>query len=404
MAVGRSTVADLVTEQTDRRSRSARPIPVAGPSITEAEIAAVARAAGSAWYADAYRPIAEFESAFAAYIGRRHAVALPSCTSALHLILAALGVGPGDEVVVADATWIATSAPISYVGATPTFADVDPITWCLSADSLVAAITPRTRAVIAVDLYGSTPDYDALAEVCNHAGVHLIEDAAEAIGSKRQGRHAGSFGIASCFSFHGSKTLTTGEGGMLVFDDTDLFERVSVLRDHGRRPGDVSFQNEEVAFKYKMSALQAAMGTAQLERVDELVDGKRRIFGWYQERLGDDSRLVWNAEPQGTFNSVWMTTAIVDAALGLTKEALAESLAAEDIHTRPFFSPLSSLPAYRDLPTAIDASEKNLVARNLGTYGINLPSALRLSEEEVDVVCRAVSAALDGADRHRVST
>lgn len=403
MAVGRSTVADLVTEPTDRHPRPARPIPVAGPSITEVEIAAVARAAGSAWYADANRPVAEFEAAFAAYVGRRHAVALPSCTSALHLILAALGIGPGDEVVVADATWIATSAPISYVGATPTFADVDPITWCLSADSLAAAITPRTRAVIAVDLYGSTPDYDALAEVCDRAGVHLIEDAAEAIGSKRQGRRAGSFGVASCFSFHGSKTLTTGEGGMLVLDDTDLFERISVLRDHGRRPGDVSFQNQEVAFKYKMSALQAALGTAQLERVDELVDGKRRIFRWYQERIGGDSRLAWNAEPQGTFNSVWMTTAIVDATLGLTKEALAESLAAEDIHTRPFFSPLSSLPAYRDLRTARDASERNPVARNLGTYGINLPSALRVSEQEVDMVCRAVSAALDGADRHRAS-
>lgn len=400
MAVGRGSVADLVSGQKGRPAGRRRSIPVAGPSITEVEVAAVTHAVESAWYEDANEPVAEFESAFASYVGRNHAVTLPSCTSGLHLILAALGVGPGDEVVVADSTWIATSAPISYLAATPTFADVDPITWCLSADSLAATITPRTRAVIAVDLYGSTPDYESLVDVCDQAGVHLIEDAAEAIGSERCGQRAGSFGTASCFSFHGSKTLTTGEGGMLVLDDSDLLERVSVLRDHGRRPGDVSFQNEEVAFKYKMSSLQAALGAAQLARIDELVDGKRRIFGWYQERLGDDPRLTWNAEPDGTLNSMWMTTAIVDASVGLTKEALAAELAADDIHTRPFFSPLSSLPAYRGLPAALEACERNPVARQLGRFGINLPSALRISEEEVDVVCEALGAALDRADRH----
>ncbi|MGH7750214.1 MAG: DegT/DnrJ/EryC1/StrS family aminotransferase, partial [Candidatus Dormibacteria bacterium] len=229
-----------------------RLIPVAGPWITDREIAYVAEAAETAWYENASSFNERFEAAFAAVVGRRHAISLPSCTSGLHLALLAAGVGPGDEVIVPDCTWIATAAPIQYVGATPVFADIDPVTWCLSARSLEAAITQRTRAVIAVDLYGSMPEMDDLLDVCARHGIALIEDAAEALGSRWRDRPAGGFGIASVFSFHGSKTVTTGEGGMVVTDDTALHRRMLVLRDHGRAPGDVAFFNQEVAFKYRM--------------------------------------------------------------------------------------------------------------------------------------------------------
>ena len=215
---------------------------------------------GRAWYGSANHYHDRFERAFAEYVGTKYAVALPSCTAALHLALLALGVGPGDEVIVPDCTWIASSAPISYVGATPVFADIDAQTWCLSAETLEQCITPRTRAVIAVDLYGNMPDMDALRFVARRHGLAIIEDAAEAIGSEYHGRMAGSLGDMGVFSFHGSKTLTTGEGGMLVTDRADIISRVHVLRDHGRRPGDVSFFNAEVAFKYKMSSFQAAFG------------------------------------------------------------------------------------------------------------------------------------------------
>src|SRR5207248_4969739 len=194
---------------------------VAGPWITQHEIDYVNEAARTGWYDKANAFQERFERGFAAYAGVRHAVALPSCTSALHLALLALGVGPGDEVVVPDITWIATSAPISYVGATPVFADVDEGTWCMSARSFEECITPRTRAVIPVDLYGGMPDMDALAEVAHRHRVAIIEDAAEAIGSEFRGRKAGTFGDAGVFSFHGSKTLTTGEGGLLATDRTD---------------------------------------------------------------------------------------------------------------------------------------------------------------------------------------
>jgi len=256
-----------------------RRIAIAGPWITEKEISYVADAAANDWYENAGNYVRRFEDAFAGYVGRKFALSLPSCTSGLHLSLLALGVGKGDEVIVPDVTWIASSAPISYVGARPVFVDIDPATWCISTDAVTAAISDRTRAVIAVDLYGSMPDMAALLSVTEAHGVPLIEDAAEAIGSRYAGSLAGSFGETSVFSFHGSKTLTTGEGGMVVTDREDLYERMSMLRDHGRMPGDTSFFNAEVAYKYKMSSLQAALGLAQVERVEELIARKRNSGG-----------------------------------------------------------------------------------------------------------------------------
>src|SRR5205807_4949542 len=186
-------------------------------------------------------------------------------------------------------TWIASVAPVNHVGATPVFAHIDARTWCLSPSAFEAAITPRTKAAIVVDLYGAMPDWDRLVEIAARHGIVLIEDAAEAIGSRWRDRPAGSFGTMSAFSFHGSKTLTTGEGGMLLLDDDMLLDRVMRLRDHGRASGDIMFFNEEIGWKYKMSSMQAALGLAQLERVDELVDAKRRIFDWYRQELAD-----WN--------------------------------------------------------------------------------------------------------------
>jgi len=361
-------------------------VPVAGPSITELEVRRVLDAVSHAWYDDANRPIVDFETAFARYIGREYAVSLPSCTAGLHLALAALGIGPGDEVIVPDLTWIATSAPIGYVGATPVFADVDPTSLCLTADSVAACLTSRTKAVIAVDLYGAMPDMDALATLAEDSGLALIEDAAEALGSELNGRRAGSFGQVSVFSFHGSKTLTTGEGGMLVTDDLDLLQRVNILRDHGRRPGDRAFNNAEVAFKYKMSGLQAALGAAQLERVEELLAGKRRIHRWYEERLAsyeditiyasDNAGVVW-----------WMTSAHISPATGWDKDRLQEGLGRSKIDTRPIFRPLSSLPAYCDSVEAAQARDRNRVAHEVSPWGINLPSALSLREEDVQLVC-----------------
>lgn len=363
-----------------------RRIPVAGPSITAREIALVAEAAEAGWYEGADTYPRRFEEAFARWVGARFAITLPSCTSALHLALAAIGVGPGDEVIVPELTWIATAAPIVYLGATPVFADVDRETWCLDAGSLERAITPRTKAVIPVDLYGGMPDYQAISEVAGRHGITVIEDAAEAVGASYRGRRAGTLGAAGAFSFHGSKTLTTGEGGMLVTDREELHRRALVLRDHGRAPGDRAFWNQEVAFKYKMNAVTAALGLAQLERVEGLVARKRAIFERYRERLSGVPGLRLNPSGEGVENAYWMTTVVVDPGLGLDKDRLGALLSERGIDTRPFFHPLSSIPAFAGTPSARGAEERNPSAYALSPWGINLPSALNLTDAQIDLV------------------
>ena len=364
-------------------------IPVAGPWITDKEVRYVTDAVTNAWYGTAGVYHQRFESAFAKYVGVRHAVSLPSCTSAIHLALHALGIGSGDEVIVPDVTWIASAAPITYVGATPVFADIDRRTWCLSAESFEKCITPRTKAVIPVELYGSMPDWEALRKIAERHGIAIIEDAAEAIGSEYRGHKAGSLGDVGVFSFHGSKTLTTGEGGMLVTDRDDLLARVLTLRDHGRPPGDKLFFNTEVAYKYKMSALQAALGLAQLERVEELIARKRELFAWYREELDDMAGVMLNAEPAGTLNSYWMITAVWDDRFDLRKEQVMERLSTAGIDSRPFFYPLSNLPAYGASPQAEAARARNAVSYSISPRAVNLPSALCLTREQIRRVCAA---------------
>ena len=361
-------------------------IPVAGPSITQKEIDAVTNAVTNGWYGNANKFQSAFERAFAEYLGVKHAISLPSCTSAIHLALAALGVQAGDEVIVPDITWIASAAPITYVGATPRFADIDRDSWCLSPSSFASLITARTKAVIPVDLYGNVARLREIREIADAHEIAMIEDAAEAAGAECDGRRAGAWGHVGVFSFHGSKTLTTGEGGMLVTDDDALYARAHVLRDHGRHPGDKAFDNAEIAFKYKMTALQAALGQAQLERMDELMVIKRRMFEWYVEELRDFDGITLNAERENTKNAFWMITVIVDPKFGIDKDDLQARLYERGIESRPFFRPLSSLKAYANSPDAAAARERNRVAYEISPYGLNLPSALNLTREQVHEV------------------
>ena len=376
-------------------------IPVAGPWITDREIGYVTEAVTRCWYRNAGEFHDRFHEAFAAYIGVRYAVSLPSCTSAIHLSLLALGVGPGDEVIVPDATWIASAAPITYVGATPVFADIDEKTWCLDAASLEERITPRTKAVIPVDLYGGVPDMDAIREVAHRRGIAVIEDAAEAVGGEYRGRKTGSLGDTGTFSFHGSKTLTTGEGGMVVTDREDLYRRMLVLRDHGRQPGDILFRNTEVAYKYKMSSMQAALGLAQLERIDELIERKREIFGWYRRELEEVPGLALNHELPGTRNTYWMVTYTLEPAAAVPKEHVIEELSKRGIDSRPFFYPLSSLEAYRSAPSALHASARNAVSYRLSACAVNLPSALSLTQAQVKWTCDALKEILASSRKGR---
>jgi perosamine synthetase len=378
-----------------------RRIPVAGPWVTDLEVAYAAAAARDDWYGNASQSVGLFEREFAAYLGVGHAAATPHCTSALHLAYLALGLGPGDEVILPEATWVATAAPIWYVGAEPVFADIEADSWCISAASVERLITPRTKAIVTVDLYGSVPDMDGLVQLAEAHGLPIVEDAAQAIGSRRHGQLAGTFGDVATFSFHGTKTVTTGgEGGMIVTNRADLFERVARLRDHGRRPTDHRyFVTEELAFKYRMSSLPAAFGRAQLSRLDELLERKQQIFGWYEERLADVPGVRLNHRDPVVHNTFWMVTAVVDREHGIGTRELMGRFEAEQIDTRPFFPPLSTLPALAAYSSVRGAAARNPVAYDLSTRAVNLPSALVLAEADVDRVCTVFRSILDARVR-----
>lgn len=365
---------------------------MAGPWITEHEERIVLDAVRNGWYGDkAYWYVETFEREFAAWHGRQHALMTPNCTTAIHLLLAGLDIGPGDEVIVPECTWIASAAPITYQRATTVFADIDPVHWCLTPESIERAMTPRTKAVIVVDLYGNMPDWKGIQALCRDRDVVVIEDAAEALGSTYKGLRAGKFGIGSVFSFHRTKTLTTGEGGMLLLDDDALFQRCKFLRDHGRAPG--TYYNTEVTFKYMPFNLQAALGYAQFQRIDELVARKRWIFRQYADRLADIPDLFLNPEPEAVCNGYWVPAIVFGHSHRLTKENAMAGLEAMNLPVRPFFYPLSSLPAYPDHNER--GRQTNPTSYDVSGRGINVPAALNLTEKDIDTYCRGLRRLLD---------
>ncbi|MFM8639875.1 MAG: DegT/DnrJ/EryC1/StrS family aminotransferase [Planctomycetota bacterium] len=368
-------------------------IPYTRPSITELEQRYAADAVANGWGERCYGYIGRLERAFADHLGVRHAIATSSCTGALHMGLAALGIGPGDEVILADTNWIASAAPIVHLGATPVFVDILPDSWCIDPRAAERAATPRTKAILAVHLYGNLCDMDALLALGEHRRVPVVEDAAEAVGSVHHGRRAGSIGRFGAFSFHGTKTITTGEGGMFVTNDDDLHERVLTLSNHGRARGQVrQFWPDMVGFKYKMSNVQAAIGCAQVERIGELVARKRAILAAYRERLADLPAIAMNPEPAGTVNGAWMPTAVFDASAGVTREALQRAFAEENVDARVFFHPLSGLPMFAPLPG-------NRNAWDIPGRAINLPTYHDMTESELDRVSGVLRAALHAGAR-----
>ena len=350
------------------------------PSITELEVRYAADAAANGWGDKCYEYINKFEDLFKQHLGVQYAIATSSCTGALHMGMAALGIGPGDEVIMADTNWIATASPIVNLGAKPVFVDILPDSWCIDPDKVEAAITPNTKAIVAVHLYGNLCDMDRLLAIGEKYGTPVIEDAAEAIGSVYHGKRTGSMGKFGSFSFHGTKTLTTGEGGMFVTNDADLFERVLTLSNHGRARSQIKqFWPEVVGFKYKMSNLQAAIGCAQMARINELVSDKRRIFQYYQHSLAS-LPLSMNPEPADCVNGYWMPTIVADYGVPFDREQLLGKFKAENIDARVFFWPLSMQPMFQE-------QRHNSVAFGLWPRALNLPSYHGLASADMDRIC-----------------
>lgn len=358
-------------------------IPYALPSITSLEVKYATDAAKNGWGPNCNDYINRFESLFKDHLNVKYSVATSSCTGALHLGMAALGIGPGDEVIMADINWIATAAPVVHLGAQAVFVDVLPDSWCIDPDRVEEAITPYTKAIVAVHLYGNLCDLDRLLAIGEKYGIPVIEDAAEAIGSKYKNARAGSLGTFSAFSFHGTKTVSTGEGGMFVTNDPHLYDRVCALNNHGRIEGqEKNFWPEMVGFKYRMSNLQAAIGCAQMERVNELIDRKRYIFTAYREAL-NALPVTMNPQPKGTQNGFWMPTVVVDQGVDFDRKRLFSAFRKEGIDVREFFWPLSSLPMFSGHPTLP-------VSYRLSERGFNLPSYHDLEAGEIARVASVV--------------
>lgn len=285
----------------------------------------------------------------------------------------------------ADTNWIATASPVVQLGAKPVFVDILPDTWCIDPVQVEAAITPRTKAIVAVHLYGNLCEMDALLEIGRKHGIPVIEDAAEAIGSQYHGKRAGSMGAFGAFSFHGTKTMTTGEGGMFVTNDPELYETVLTLSNHGRaRNQTKQFWPDMVGFKYKMSNVQAAIGCAQVERIEELIARKREVMSNYRKLLGHYAAVSLNPEPEGVVIGAWMPTVVFSKESGLTCAALQKDFSEQNIDARVFFSPLSGMAMFESKP-------ENVNAWDIPRRAINLPSYHELTLEHQHVIANVLA-------------
>jgi perosamine synthetase len=328
------------------------------------------------------------ERLFAGHTGVRHALACTNGTAALHLALAAVGIGPQDEVICPALTYVATANAVRYCGAEPVFVDVDEQTWTLDPDQLAGAVTPRTRAVIAVHLYGRAADLDAICSFAHAHGLIVIEDAAEAHGAEYRGRRVGSIGDVGTFSMYGNKIVTAGEGGVVVTDDDRLAERIALLRGQGQDPKR-RYWFTAVGFNYRMTNVAAAIALGQLEMIDWHLERRAQVGRWYAELLGGvDGITVATSTSTGGVD--WLVPVLVPAS---ARDPIAASLALRGIETRPFFPPLHTLPPY-----AFDGA-RFLVAERLAATGLNLPTSPALTRDDVEYVARSFIRALAEAPR-----
>jgi perosamine synthetase len=370
-------------------------LPVAEPELSGNEERYVLDAVRSSWISSSGEYLERLETEFARLCATEHALACSNGTAALHLALAALGLGPGDEVIVPSLTYVATVNAVRYVGADPVFADVEPDSWGLDPESVAAAITPRTRAVIAVHLYGQPAEMDALRALCAPRGIRLVEDAAEAPMATYHGRPAGSLGDVATFSFYGNKVLTSGEGGALCTDDDELAASVRLLRGQGMDPAR-RYWFPVVGYNYRLTNVAAALLCAQLERREALLDARWALYRRYTERLAGVPGLALQPELPGRVRSPWLFCLLVDgAAFGCDRDELMARLGAAGIETRPFFPPVHRLPPYR----AAGRDAVLPVTDALSGRGLNLPTSARMAVADADRVADAILAARSGGRR-----
>ena len=349
-------------------------ISVYQPDLSGKEREYVLECMESTWISSKGKFIGRFESGFADFVGATYAASVCNGTVALHLALLVLGIGAGDEVIVPSLTYIASVNAIRYVGATPVFADSLPDTWQVDPLDVERRITPRTRAILAVHLYGGASDMIALSNLCAHHNLRLIEDCAEAIGTRLNGRHVGTFGHIATFSFFGNKTITTGEGGMVVSRDAAIDKEVRHLRGQGLA-SDREYWHDVIGYNYRMTNICAAIGTAQLERTDKILRQKTLLAQRYREAL-TDTPITFQTPTAGESPSHWMVTILTPTAAD--RNTLRDSLKIAGIETRPAFHPAHTMPMY------LHEHDRLPVAEDIAARGINLPSWHQLPDPDLE--------------------
>lgn len=361
-------------------------IPIAVPELGQAELFNLVDAYASTWISSIGKYITQFEEGFSSYCGMKYGVSTSNGTTALHLALAALGIGPGDEVIVPDITFAATVNAVLYVGATPVIVDIEKDGWCIDPAAIEAAITPNTKAIIPVHIYGQPCDMDKIMSIAEKHHLLVVEDCAEAHGATFNGRRIGSFGVINCFSFFGNKVITSGEGGMALTNDPALNEKMRVLRDHGMNK-QFKYYHDQVGFNYRMTNMQAAIGCGQLDDIENKLAWRAALEERYRNALADlpGVHLQRNDLPQRG-KVTWLVTAWLDDAE--KRDVLMNEMKAAHIDARPYFVPLSKMSVYA--PYAKDCS----VSHDMSTRGFNLPTSHLIRDEEISRILSVLTGVL----------
>ena len=360
----------------------------AGPSITKLEKKYVADAVSNGWNNNWNSYLVKLEERFKKYFKVKYAIPTSSCTGAMHLILKSLDIKKGDEVIVPDTTWVATASAVRYVGAKPIFADIDRDTWTICPKSIEKKINKRTKAIMVVHLYGHPAKMDDIVKISKKYKIHLIEDAAPAVGAEYNNKLVGTFGVAAAFSFQGAKLVVSGEGGMIITSNRSLNKKIKQLASHGRgnnkKKG--TFWIEKIGYKYSMSNIQAALCLAQFERLEELINKKRKIFKWYEKNFKNSEKVKLNKEKKPAKSIYWMTSIILSKE-NLKKKidvsSLSKILKKRGIDTRPIFPSISTYPMWK--------SKNQFFSKELSKYGLNLPSGHNLKKNQVDFVAKSIN-------------
>lgn len=358
-------------------------IPVAEPSLDGNELKYVADCVKTGWVSSSGDYIKKFQEGFSKYCGVKYGVAVANGTVALHLALESLGIKKGDEVIIPSLTFVATANTVKYTGAKPVFIDSEPRTWNIDPEKIKEKITTKTKVIMPVHLYGHPCNMDRIKEIAEKHNIAIIEDAAEAHGAEYKNKKIGSLSDISCFSFYGNKILTTGEGGMCLTNDKKIAEKIEQLKDHGMSK-ERKYYHHNLGYNYRLTNIQAAIGLAQLEKIEKTIEIKRKNAQLYNSLLKDIKNVTLPIEEPWAKNVYWMYSILIEKNYKLKRDELITKLKNEGIETRPFFIPLHKMPY-------LDEGLKLPIAEELGEKGINLPSSTKLTKEQIEKISETIS-------------